>query len=340
MKQKQALGARRKQMEKIYECEDSFAKRVKKLRGYQKIIKTGMNVIDDPFGGIMPNEIFLIGGDTGVGKTQLALNIAISSAKLKNRTFYFALEAQENELEDKMLFALVAKRYKKVYNKTLCIKKYICGHYMNNYDVMAIEKEIKDGLEDFVCYLHTRYPQKSNYTIQQFIKEIDSITKLQEPSLIIIDHLHYFDFDPKLSQAITFKDIMTALRDVTFKHNIPIILVSQLRRKSSSESKCVAPSLHDFYGSSEIEKICTMEVTIALADNSTSQEKSPTLFRPVKSRFRGDIAQYVLNCDYDILAGTYADNYKICKLTKAGTDLETVCLTNMPHWVKNLRILE
>lgn len=59
---------------------DEFEERYKLLQNKEMVrpeIKTGYSMIDTLTGGIAPSELYIIGGDTGAGKSQLLNNLAI-----------------------------------------------------------------------------------------------------------------------------------------------------------------------------------------------------------------------------------------------------------------------
>src|SRR5882724_4269349 len=61
--------------------------------------KTGIVGLDDILnGGLIPNRLYLIGGDPGAGKTTLALQYLIEGVKQGEKCLYVTLSETEEEL--------------------------------------------------------------------------------------------------------------------------------------------------------------------------------------------------------------------------------------------------
>jgi len=74
-------------------------KEVKDITG----IKTGFPSIDEETNGLCPQEYWVIGGDTRIGKTSFSLNIALNVAKEKKRCLYFITEMGRTRIAEKIL---------------------------------------------------------------------------------------------------------------------------------------------------------------------------------------------------------------------------------------------
>jgi replicative DNA helicase len=64
--------------------------------------------LDDYLRCIMPNDLILLGAETGAGKTELARHIGAANARNGKRVYYFALEAEDKEIERRTKYAELA----------------------------------------------------------------------------------------------------------------------------------------------------------------------------------------------------------------------------------------
>ena len=64
-----------------------------RLAEAERALKYHHAFLDDYLRAILPADLILIGAPTGLGKTDLALNIATTNALLGKRVHYFALAA-------------------------------------------------------------------------------------------------------------------------------------------------------------------------------------------------------------------------------------------------------
>lgn len=69
----------------------------------EKKLLTGLNGIDEAFGGFSGTEFAIILADTNVGKTTLLLNMVRHMLNSGKRILFFSLEMSQNEIMDKMI---------------------------------------------------------------------------------------------------------------------------------------------------------------------------------------------------------------------------------------------
>ena len=62
-------------------------------------VYTGFEAIDKAFGGLRPGEVTLIGGRPSMGKTTLALQIALNAAQSGKNVFFYTAECYPIDLE-------------------------------------------------------------------------------------------------------------------------------------------------------------------------------------------------------------------------------------------------
>lgn len=183
---------------------------------------TGYAGIDELLGSLLPGEILTIGGDTGHGKSILAMNIAQNVYK---------------ETKKPVLFI----------NLELTVEQAVQRFYHmsgDSHDYGGIMVQNKLDLD---------YKDVDKLMLQ---------AKEAGAGLVIVDHIHFFDdsMGDKAHQAIT--RIMKHFKKCAIEHEIPVILLShitpQTRVTNAGTIETLKPDLHSFKGSKSIEQVSDM----------------------------------------------------------------------------------
>lgn len=297
-----------------------------------------VSFLDDCLRAILPNDLVLIGAPSGIGKTDLALNIAASNASKGRAVHYFALEAEPLELERRTKFAMLSRlcyqrshpqRNEMVYVDWLLGNcEHICGAYNDEVD-----HEILAHLGQLWTYYRgAKFDAKD---LQNSILKVQSMT-----DLIVVDHLHYIDTDGDDHEASALGDVVKTLRDVALRIGKPVILVAHLRKRDRGAKQLVA-TLDDFHGSSNIVKICTQAITIERASciDSAKWYLAPTFMTVLKDR-RGGAPNLVALMHFDRRTKGYNDSYTLGKLSRNGTEWEQLSPGDKPGWAHHHKTME
>lgn len=122
--------------------------------------KTGFERLDDHIKGFIPGHLYLLSGDTNVGKTSIACNFAYAVAMQGKRVLYIALEP-DNTIVD--------------FLASISTKKFFDDIDKEDY------KKIPPNIDIY---------KKNRVNTQE--KMISLISRLDRYDLIIIDHFGYF----------------------------------------------------------------------------------------------------------------------------------------------------
>jgi hypothetical protein len=290
--------------------------------------------LDDALRAILPHDLVLIGAPTGMGKTELALDIAARNAMNGRPTHYFALEAEDLELERRRKYALIADRVHRTKSHPnrddLNYTDWFlgrCDHIVGDLDGWADE-----WMREHLSNLHTFYRGQKfdGADLGRAIIEIH-----RETSLIIIDHLHYVDADENADENRALHENMKIIRDVSLRVGKPVILVAHLRKKDERAKKLV-PSLDDFHGSSNLTKIATQVITIERAHGIEASKwwLAPTFMSVSKDRRAGAPRQVAVT-SFDVLRKVYAPGYTLGMVR--GSKWEELELGDVPRWARGHR---
>ena len=315
----------------------------------EKLCRYGIKPLDDSLICIRPGELVVIGADSGVGKTEIAIQIASHNAKLGKKVALYHLEGGYREAVSRMKW------------------KDICRHYYANhsgldmsYQKWVLNIEQDKLLTEIEALVWKEYEEKfgdnlflhksdSDLTIIDFLASLMDFHSLSTAAgakfndlaresgfdldLIIIDHLQYFSLDQAENEITEITNIIRKVKHLTDKYGIPVVLISHLRKKTKDRG---LPDQSDFYGSSNIPKISTTSITITPQINKEDfvNQIYPTWIRVVKSRV-GIKPSIAMLCDFDNNQKNYLDKYSLYRVNGDGhTSPEPLAQSELPKWAR------
>lgn len=292
-----------------------------------------VQILDDSLGGILPNDLVLVGARSGVGKTQLVTIIAQEAARARKRVKLFALEAEEDEIERRMKYRRVVQLYREggmavpMDSRRLSFGSWYRGKLD---DILGRWEQLADEqlMREFPT-LQTYY-RGSEFTGAEFERLVRAMQ--DDTDLVILDHLHYVDDEDGMSETQSQKRLVRRIRDCAISLGVPVIVVAHLRKKSSDD-KSLVPSLEDFMGSSDIGKNCTKAIMLATAriEKQTEPYLWPTFIAVAKDRMDGH-KPYAGIVTFDQRAGHYTGSYSLGRLSHGGDKWERMLKSELPIW--------
>lgn len=305
----------------------------------QDNLSFGIKYLDEVTGGIRKNDFFILGASTGAGKSECAKIIAYTNAKNKKRVHFFALEAEQNEIEMRIKYSLLSRVAYEFHREqfpdwSFNYTDYINGRYTDTLG--KYDEEINAIIGDTYGTLNTYYEGEDNLNETNIEKTILSIK--DQTDLIIIDHLHYFRFDDENENRAT-KSLMYKLKELSKDCGKPIVAIAHLRKKDN-RAKSIVPSLDDFHGSSDITKICTRAIVLSRCRQIKYKEPYllATYISVLKNRIGGDRARQIAVCGFDLRTNSYEDRYYIGEISQDGENFEAE-KNKTPYWAKSAQLL-
>jgi hypothetical protein len=294
-----------------------------------QVLSFGVSYLDHALGGIVPNDLVLFGAKTGVGKTALATITALHNCQAGKRVHYFALEAEESEIERRMKFQVVSQLYYKSAGEKRPIR--YLDWYMGKLDreLAQFDREADKILASKLGDLFTFYKFDS-FTSDEFCRRVDAVKDSSD--LVILDHLHYVDSDDE-NENRGYKRIVKQIRDVALRTGRPIIVVAHVR-KGDRRFEPLIPGIEDFHGSSDIAKIATKAVMLAPAyDKPTGKSYLwNTYVQVVKCRLDSSVTRYAALVTFNTRENTYDENYLLGRLADQGKTFQYLTGEDMPSW--------
>ncbi len=309
----------------------------------ENMIDYGIPYLDDCLGGIMPEDVILIGSKSGMGKTQLVSNIAAHQSENGKKVYFFALEAEDREIERRIKFSFMARKY---FAESGDPGKRIS---YKDWRQFKLESELGPYEDEAEAYfeqlknLKTFYRNRGDFNIDTLEKEVTKIAK--EADLIILDHIHFIDIESAANENAEMKKIVKMLNDLVSRYKVPIIIVAHLRKTFQGKNHALVPNLEDFHGSSDLVKIVKNAIILAPARgllrkeaDGTATEKDKKLYDTYvqirKSRIAGGPATTTTGVMFfDVTTNSYWPKYAVGELTSNDSKWEP--LDYRPDWAKN-----
>ena len=298
-----------------------------------KSMRFGVEFLDDATRGIFPDDLILLGAPSGIGKTQLCCNIALANVKDGSRVHYIALEASRYEIERRLKYPIVTDLYFKDPNRprlerNINYPDWLLGRFTK--DLSAYEYEAEKIFKRDYVNLHLHY-KGDRFGVAEMIIAVTG--SAQQSDLIIIDHLHYFDFEDE-NENRAIKQIAKAVRDLAIEEQKPIVLVAHLRKRDRQNEDLVS-DLDEFHGSSDLSKIATKVITFA-PGRPAKDGTFETFFRIPKSRIDGSVTRYIGREFFSPKEGGYVQGkYEIgWSNQKRGREFEVIDPKIYPDWAR------
>lgn len=314
----------------------SFPERLKderadRLKNAADAMTFGVAFLDRALGGIMKNDLIILGAKSGKGKTELASIIASVNATKGRRVHYFALEAEDREIERRIKFKMLSEMVKTFNYANVERMNYLDWHAGRLEDLVApYEERIEALLCEKFKTLNTYY-RSGQFDADELERLVMAVQ--DQTSLIVIDHLHYVDSaDPNENRG--YKVIVKRIRDLALSIGKPVVVVAHVR-KADRYRPGLVPTLDDFMGTSDVPKIATKAVMIAPAKEANEM---PYLWNtyvwPAKCRTDGSRTRFVGLVAYNARYGRYEEQFDLGRLDDGGEKWEPVDAVEYPRWAR------
>ncbi len=249
------------------------------LRTVSAGIATGLSLLDNKLGGLLKGESIVLCGNTSVGKTSLAVQIARYIATTR-KVFIASEEMTKQDLINKMVAQISG-----VHSELIAL-----GNYPDErIDRMFMALSTVSSLKFHIGKVKTTAMLRS--AIERY-----------EPEFVVVDYLQ------KLRDRLSDSDVQRIgfiaheLTGMSKDFNVPILVLSQLHR-SMEEKKNKKPRMSDLRGSGEIEESFDSvwglwrESYTAFLENKKAEAGDTTELWILKNRLRGNRGKITLEWD-------------------------------------------
>ncbi len=303
---------------------------------WKRGIPITIEFLDRAFGGLFPTDLLLVGSETGVGKTEILCAIAAAIAQCGRRVRYFALEAYENEITDRLKYReLLRVAFPALHRAGVepYFDDYVNGHPVLQELLAPYEAEVNALLKPTLDNLFVEY-RMSNFTVEDFVA-IAEDTEL-DTDVFILDHLHYVD-SPEDNENKGLTKILQSISDVAQRLGKAVLLAAHVRKNVDPRKRRVIPRLEDFQGTSNIPKIVTKALMLArvppdMVPPSMFPYLRPTFMEVQKYRQDGGRTGSLGVVEFNLKTGRYADTFQLGRIE--GEKFEPIAIADWPHWAK------
>lgn len=209
-------------------------------KGGVKSISTGITEIDEALnGGFRPGKLICIAARPGIGKTALAVNLALSAAEKGNRVQYFSIELLRKELIDRFVCTQSG-----LDTKTVATRIY--SSEQSDKLMSAIEHIRRSTLT-----LETK--TRSSWEIVE--NAIRKEHRLKGLKVAIVDYIQQFHIRSKKmsSRSEELTEIAERAKAIALELEITVVMVAQLNR-SAEDNDDYKPKMSHLKDSGGLEQ--------------------------------------------------------------------------------------
>lgn len=199
-------------------------------QGKRKSLVTGFKLFDEHF-LLRPTTLTIIAAFTGVGKSSIAMNIAMNTASLGNPVAYYSLEMGKSELAARALSG-----------KAGISSSVIVNCKLEEYQLQQFDRAVGEsgGLPIYI-------DERATISFDNTIKSIRTLVRTKNIKLAVIDYLQiYSQVGNSVEASLAY--MARSAKNIAKECGIAVILLSQLSRGGSH------PSINQLRGSGQIEE--------------------------------------------------------------------------------------
>lgn len=208
-------------------------------------VDTGFKWLNYYTNGLQPENLIIVAGRTGLGKTAFALNLLLNAAKSGVPVGIFEMEMSSLTLYSRL-----------VANEADVKGRRILNGQIRGREVIKV-KEALDRLAALKIYVD----ESSAVSIYDLVAKARKL-KAEEPDLglLVVDYLGLIASDAKQnkkrfdSRSLEIQEYTRTLHELARELKIPIIVLCQLNRKVEDRGEGGTPKLSDLRESGSIEQ--------------------------------------------------------------------------------------
>ncbi len=215
-------------------------------------VPTGFEDLDRKLGGLQNSDLIVLGGRPSMGKTALAVNIAVNAAKYyesaneEKSVLFFTLEMSKDQLANRILSASTGIPVASIHRGDM------------KQDQFRTYVEATQAISELPLYIDDRFhiDSRAAFPVKTLVKRARRHCKNHNTGLIVIDYLHLMQSTGSAqadqNRTVEISEITRALQWLARDLNIPVLVVSQLSR-ALEQREDKRPQLSDLRDSGSIE---------------------------------------------------------------------------------------
>ncbi|CAI1925779.1 Replicative DNA helicase [Serratia entomophila] len=211
----------------------------KRMQGAESgmYLKTGIEPLDDEYGGFDRTDLIIIAGRPGMGKTELAINIANSIGRQKGRGLLVSMEMSDMQVVERHVADRAGLSISTLRNPLNMIQEQYTRLTGATGTLMDENNYVIDGA----------------FTVDGAIAHAERMNMDGGLSFLAIDYLGLITRPKAERNDIAIGDMTRKLKQFCLRSKVPVILLAQLNRGPENRAD-KRPSMADLKDSSSIEQ--------------------------------------------------------------------------------------
>lgn len=298
---------------------------------HASLLKLGVPFLDEALLGLIPSDLMLIGAKSGKGKTQMCLEIAKSLALQKKRVAFFALEAEQNEMEHRLLYQietalLLQKNPKAWMDHRIDYRSWRMG--LLTRAISPIREEAMALFKENYATLATLY-RGENFGIKELEASIERLKKWAE--IVVIDHFHYFDLESGEQKWRLESNLIKQMRAMNLYSGIPFVVAVHTKPVIHG----LVPEQEEIAGSSDIYKNATIITMLSPRPQGfdTKTMTAETIMTVPKAR-TGGLGNLAGILYFSLRDQAYSPKWRLARVMPGAADIKELAETDYPYWAK------
>lgn len=200
-------------------------------------LQTGIEAIDVTYGGFDRTDLIIIAGRPGMGKSELAINIANSIGRQKGTGLLISMEMSETQVVERH----IADRG----GLSISTLRNPLGMVQEDYTRLTTATGTLMDENNHVLV--------GSFTIEEIIAHAERMNMATSLSFLAIDYLTLIDMPKAERPDLAIAEVTRKLKQFCLRNKVPVILLAQLNRNVDGRGD-KRPNMGDLAGSSSIEK--------------------------------------------------------------------------------------
>lgn len=210
-----------------------------RMRGEESgmYLRTGIQPMDDAYGGFDRTDLIIIAGRPGMGKTELAINIANSIGRQKGKGLLVSMEMSDMQVVERHVADRSGLSVGTLRNPLGMIQEHYTRLTAATGTLLEEDNYVIDGA----------------FTVDECIAHAERLNMDGGLSFLTIDYLGLIEKPKADRNDLAIAEITRKLKQFTLRNKVPVILLSQLNRGVEGRPD-KRPNLSDLKDSGAIEQ--------------------------------------------------------------------------------------
>lgn len=200
-------------------------------------LKTGIQPMDDAYGGLDRTDLIVIAGRPGMGKTELAINIANSVGRQKGKGLFISMEMSDMQVVERHVADRAGLSVGTLRNPLGMIQEQYTRLTAATGTLLDEENHVIDG----------------SFSVEECIAHAERMNMDGGLSFLAIDYLGLIEKPSNIPEHQAIADITRKLKQFCLRNKVPVILLAQLNRGPEGRQE-KRPGLGDLAKSGAIEQ--------------------------------------------------------------------------------------